>query len=104
MWYSRNSFVHSGKELCFLNIVSCASSFLDEVYAVVAPVDVRSVAHCLAKFSLSFINNFVWLKDCPLCVTNLVLNDRSGLLVPVLSTNFFIQKTKKQQSFPFIFL
>ncbi|KAL5784911.1 hypothetical protein ACOSQ2_007303 [Xanthoceras sorbifolium] len=90
MWYSRNSFVHSGKELCFLNIVSCASSFLDEVYAVVAPVDVRSVsrckdvkrkppnvAHCLAKFSLSFINNFVWLKDCPLCVTNLVLNDRS---------------------------
>ncbi|KAL5761594.1 hypothetical protein ACOSP7_017858 [Xanthoceras sorbifolium] len=46
MWSSRNSFIHSGNELCFLNIVSWASSFLDEFRAAIAPVDVRLVSRC----------------------------------------------------------
>ncbi|KAL5863363.1 hypothetical protein ACOSQ3_000877 [Xanthoceras sorbifolium] len=74
----------------FLDIVSWASSFLDKVRAVVAPIDLRLVSRCkdvkwkppkvvhgLTKFGLFFVNNFVWLEDCPFCVTNLILNNRS---------------------------
>ncbi|KAL5859575.1 hypothetical protein ACOSQ4_000871 [Xanthoceras sorbifolium] len=59
--------------LFFLDIVSWASSFLDKVRAVVAPIDVRLVSRCkdvkwkppkvvhgLTKFGLFFVNNFVW--------------------------------------------
>ncbi|KAL5756754.1 hypothetical protein ACOSP7_021184 [Xanthoceras sorbifolium] len=35
----------------------------------------NQVAHWLAKFGLSFINEFVLLEDCPLCVESLVLDD-----------------------------
>ncbi|KAL5794882.1 hypothetical protein ACOSP7_003476 [Xanthoceras sorbifolium] len=33
------------------------------------------IAYRLAKFGLLFIEDFVWLEDCPLYVENLVLND-----------------------------
>ncbi|KAL5772887.1 hypothetical protein ACOSP7_012496 [Xanthoceras sorbifolium] len=36
------------------------------------------VAYRLAKFGLSFIDDFVWLEDCPLCVENMVLNNCSS--------------------------
>ncbi|KAL5745280.1 hypothetical protein ACOSP7_026426 [Xanthoceras sorbifolium] len=42
------------------------------------PKVANQVAHQLAKFDLSFVNEFVWLEDCSLYVENLVLNDCSG--------------------------
>ncbi|KAL5733291.1 hypothetical protein ACOSQ2_032983 [Xanthoceras sorbifolium] len=35
----------------------------------------NQVVHHLTKFGLTFINEFVWLEDCPLCVEPLVLDD-----------------------------
>ncbi|KAK1571513.1 hypothetical protein Q3G72_018476 [Acer saccharum] len=40
-----------------------------------APRDVNVVAHGLAKLALSYVGEWVWLEDCPLCVESLVLGD-----------------------------
>ncbi|KAL5780356.1 hypothetical protein ACOSQ2_011093 [Xanthoceras sorbifolium] len=40
-------------------------------------LNTNQVAHCLEKFDLTFIDDFVWLEDCPLCVKPLILDDCS---------------------------
>ncbi|KAL5800058.1 hypothetical protein ACOSQ4_032942 [Xanthoceras sorbifolium] len=88
VYWKANQVVHHLTK--FGSVVQWAASFMGD-FVVEQPVKVgglrckdikwkppNSVVHPLAKFGLTFINEFVWLEDCQFCVVPLVLNDCSG--------------------------
>ncbi|KAL5760750.1 hypothetical protein ACOSP7_019241 [Xanthoceras sorbifolium] len=64
-------------EVVIANILSLFSS-LESIFVSFVAMEANRVAHRLTKFGISFVDDFVWLEDCPLCVENLVLDDCSG--------------------------
>ncbi|KAL5745130.1 hypothetical protein ACOSP7_026276 [Xanthoceras sorbifolium] len=58
-----------------VNLITSRCQPLSEISSVSVSFVAREanrVAHRLAKFGLSFVDDFVGLKDCPFCVENLV--------------------------------
>ncbi|KAL5830557.1 hypothetical protein ACOSQ3_020025 [Xanthoceras sorbifolium] len=60
-----------------VDILSLLNSLVTVSISFIAR-EANRVVHRLAKFGLSFVDDFVWLEDCPLCMENLVLNNCLG--------------------------